>query len=159
MAVRRLAQAAVEGGRSGWSKEARRRLARWHRRRLLDDDGEPSRRKAAPIRLREFADRLSVLWRWLESRIGRQWDEMYSEFCRENDRRSLKGWHLHAHLSYEVANAGFPRQSSNWRRYAVDANGTLRMLRERYCRQRNAVQEENYRARKRSRQRNGSRRK
>lgn len=77
---------------------------------------------------------------------------------RYGGRRSLKGWHLHAHLSYEVANAGFPRQSSNWHRYAVDANGTLRMVRERYCRQRNAAQEENYRARKRSRRRNGSRR-
>ena len=159
MAVRRLARAVIEGGRSGWSKDARRRLARWHRRQVLDHEGEPARRKAAPIKPREFADRLSVLRRWLESRTGRRWDEVYSEFCRANDRRSLKGWHLHAHLSYEVTNAFFPSQSSNWRRHEVDANGTLRMLARVYWRQRSAVQEENYRARKRLRRRNGSCRK
>ena len=159
MAVRRLARAVIEGGRSGWSKDARRRLARWHRRQVLDHEGEPARRKAAPIKPREFADRLSVLRRWLESRTGRRWDEVYSEFCRANDRRSLKGCHLHAHLRYVVRHAGFPRQSSTWRRHAVDANGTLRRLRTHSCRQRNAAQEENYRARKRSRRRNGSRRK
>jgi len=50
-----------------------------------------------------FGDHVNPLRRWLRSKLGRNWDDVYSEFCQEQDRRSIRDWHLHEHLWFEVS--------------------------------------------------------
>lgn len=40
--------------------------------------------------------------RLLTSRLGRPWDEVYSEFCSEFDRRSFTGYSFHRDLAWHV---------------------------------------------------------
>ena len=110
MATRDLARTVVEGGRSGWSKYSRRRSARVGRRGWrFDGDGEPYQRKA-PYHYRQFADKFGPLTRWLKSRAGRPWNDVYAEFCWRYDRRTLKGWHLSGHLLDWVCCTGLKRE-------------------------------------------------
>jgi hypothetical protein len=41
--------------------------------------------------------------RLLASRLGRRWDEVFSEFCSEFDHRSLAGYSFHRDLKWHVA--------------------------------------------------------
>jgi hypothetical protein len=110
MATRDLARTVVEGGRSGGSKYGRRRSARLGRRGWrFDSDGEPYQPKA-PDHYRQFADKLGPLGRWLKSRAGRAWNDVYAEFCWRYDRRTLKGWHLSGHLLDWVCCTGLKRE-------------------------------------------------
>jgi hypothetical protein len=45
-----------------------------------------------------FGDHVAPLDRFVRSRVGRPWDRVYSEVCREMDRRSLVKLHVHQHL-------------------------------------------------------------
>lgn len=164
MATKFLARTVVEGGRSGYSKWERRHNNRVYRRCWrLDDDGEVIVRRPAHS-YRGFADRLVPLYRWLDSRCGLPWAKVYAEFCRENDWRTMKGWHLHEHLSSNVYGAGF-RETGAWRRSRYDyeiEGGILRKAEPTYpwnltVPSLNAVQKENKAARRRARRRNGSR--
>jgi len=47
-------------------------------------------------------DKLSPLYRFLDGQVGRKWDDVYSEICRVNDKRSMIGAHLLGHLAYYV---------------------------------------------------------
>jgi hypothetical protein len=44
----------------------------------------------------------AVLHRFLQSRTGRPWDQVYSEICKEADDRSFEGHHLREYLDYDV---------------------------------------------------------
>lgn len=44
----------------------------------------------------------AILHRFLQSRKGRPWNQVYSEICKEADDRSFKGYHLREYLDYEV---------------------------------------------------------
>lgn len=155
MASRDIARTVVEGGRSNISKFDRRDRNRRERRGV----GHPVYGKLAVGR--QFNDRLSPFFQWIDRQVGRRWDDVYSEFTQRFDRRKVKGWHLHTHLEYEVKNAGFRESISRWydyTNYFVDDEGILRETeRRRYRRELNAVQKENQLARKRARRRNGSR--
>ena len=78
---------------------------------------------------KEQSDRLNPLARFLNSRVGQKWDDVFSEICRQNDRRTLRGHHLREHLEWMVAtwnehNAG---RSFWWRRdFYIDESGFLR---------------------------------
>jgi len=50
----------------------------------------------------EIGTDLAVLRRFLQSRVGRPWDEVYSEVCAEADDRSFDGHHLREWLEMEV---------------------------------------------------------
>lgn len=115
MATRRLARTVVEGGRTGGSKNGRREIARANRRWKLDADGEFEPPIARDGYGREFADRLRALDRWLRSRLGRPWADVYAEFVRENNPRTMKGWHLKSHLASEVSGAGFRETGGEYR--------------------------------------------
>lgn len=84
------------------------------------------------------SDRLSPLWKFLESNVGRKWDDVYSEICRVNDRRSLLGNHLLDHVKglvdivsferngYKYGNRGQLNRGYYYGRYYVDVDGILR---------------------------------
>lgn len=44
----------------------------------------------------------ALLHRFLQSRTGQPWDQVYSEICKETDDRSFEGHHLREYLDYEV---------------------------------------------------------
>jgi hypothetical protein len=50
----------------------------------------------------EIGTDLSVLRRFLQSRVGRPWNEVYSEICAEADYRSFEGHHLREWLEITV---------------------------------------------------------
>jgi hypothetical protein len=85
----------VDTGRSKWEQPRRMREKRdpmyWY----------ATKEKMRPMEWTygtTFGDRLSPLFRWLESNCGRPWDDVYSEFCAVTDRRSIRGHHLWTHL-------------------------------------------------------------
>ena len=129
MSTRRLARTVVAGGRAGYSKYGRKEVARQNRRWKLDEEGEYAPPVVRDGWGREFADRLAPLRRWLESRVGRPWADVYSEFIRENNPRTMKGWHLHSHLAFDVKGAGFREMSGRYigqRDFYLDEAGILR---------------------------------
>lgn len=56
---------------------------------------------------KEFSDCLGALRGNLRVAIGRRWDDVFSEFCRNLDRRSLAGYHIWTHLQYEIETKTF----------------------------------------------------
>lgn len=51
---------------------------------------------------KEFNDYLKPLQRFLRARLGRPWNDVYSEICSHTDRRSTIGNHLLDHVRFEV---------------------------------------------------------
>ena len=47
---------------------------------------------------KSFGDHLSPLKRFLTSRVGKKWDDVYSEICKTHDKRSWMHYHLHIHV-------------------------------------------------------------
>lgn len=47
---------------------------------------------------KEFTDDFAPFRRFLKSKIGQLWDDVYSEICSTVDQRTLRGWHFHTHL-------------------------------------------------------------
>src|SRR5271156_1602451 len=47
---------------------------------------------------KEFTDVLSPLYGAIRKNVGRPWDDVYSEFCKVLDRRSVSGHHIWTHL-------------------------------------------------------------
>jgi hypothetical protein len=122
MATRNLARTVVEGGRSRYSTLYRQQRNRSERRLRFGEEGEIIQGRTRRTEGRDFSDRLSPLERWLQSHVGRGWNNVYREFCERYDRRTLKGWHLNDHLLDMVGLGRFPW---SWR-YRVDERGILR---------------------------------
>lgn len=53
--------------------------------------------KQKPTKTKAFSDRLSPLIRFLEKNVGRNWDDVWSEICKVNDYRCVRGRHLRDH--------------------------------------------------------------
>lgn len=51
---------------------------------------------------KSFTDRLGALRGNLRVAIGRPWNDVYSEFCRNLDRRGVSGYHIWTHLKQEI---------------------------------------------------------
>lgn len=49
-------------------------------------------------RTKYFSDHLGPLYRWLRSKVGQQWDDVYSELCQRLDTSTLSGQHILFHL-------------------------------------------------------------
>jgi len=47
-----------------------------------------------PRTTKDQGDRLKPLYRFLDSRVGRPWDDVYSEICQAANVKTLRGWHL-----------------------------------------------------------------
>lgn len=109
MSKRNIARTAIEGGRAKHCRE-------------MEHDYTVSERREVTIKLRkiavdpeladeffveyrgadfdqfEFADKLRPVKRWICSRVGRPWSEVYSEICTKFDKRSLAGRHIIDHI-------------------------------------------------------------
>lgn len=81
----------------GWTKPGRP---------LRDPDDRPAR-EGMQYRLgmsrKWLNENLRPLQRWLQRQVGRRWDAVYSELCRNVDRRNTVQQHIHLHLRDFVA--------------------------------------------------------
>ena len=137
MATKDLSRTIIEGGRSGYYKaecreEIRAERAAWRAqaRIIARDperwDEEPDARRG-PVMV-DFADKLSPIYRFIDSRVGRSWDKTRSELFSKFDTRTTAGRHaLHDHLLRDVSENPEPSPSI-WQRdrYFRDAEGLLR---------------------------------
>jgi hypothetical protein len=115
MSTKYLARSIIEGGRSGHYKaECRRRMseerAAWRAEARIiarDPEGYEDLAKPEPRRGHvsvEFSDKLSIVYRFLESNVGRSWDAVRSELCEKFDTRTTQGRHiLFDHLLKDVS--------------------------------------------------------
>lgn len=51
---------------------------------------------------KQQTDLLGPLYRFIRSRVGKNWDSVWSEICEHADSRSMMGDHLRRHVSYIV---------------------------------------------------------
>jgi hypothetical protein len=49
-------------------------------------------------RTKYFSDHLGPLRRWLRSKVGESWDNVYSELCQQLETRTLSGQHILSHV-------------------------------------------------------------
>lgn len=72
-------------------------------------------------------DKLGPLEGFLRSSIGRQWNDVYAEICRVNDKRSMLGHHLFSHLRQMVTAPGFRESRFLFHStdFFADTDGTL----------------------------------
>ncbi len=68
----------------------------------LRDFGLLPRLKSKNLVYGERCDRFNPLRRFLEKRLGQSWDDVWSEICGVNDRRSVTGYHLRLHVEQMV---------------------------------------------------------
>lgn len=79
---------------------------------------------------KSFADRISPLKRFLISKVGKPWNDVWKEICQNNDNSSVpgfnRGWHLRHHVLMMVSNTGLTTDWP-WRypTFIVDSNGIL----------------------------------
>ncbi|NWH09419.1 MAG: hypothetical protein HXY22_12395 [Alphaproteobacteria bacterium] len=94
---------------------------------------EGMRRRYHPFGDRKvFNDHLAPLHRFLQKSVGRKWDEVYSEICRDLDARNVVQDHLRLHVKQEVdvhlrlgANGEWRSATfGSWRRRGADGGGS-----------------------------------
>lgn len=56
---------------------------------------------------KSLSDALGALRGNVRKAVGRQWDDVYSEFCQHLDRRGISGYHIWTHLMQEVTTKTF----------------------------------------------------
>lgn len=136
MATRNLARTVIEVGRTSWSKEERKDLRRRERRearRFCDDAAsllDLDDLQSAPVRYGrgyEFAqdDKLGPARRWLDSRVGRPWDEVYSELSAKFRGRGIALSHVVDFHMLAWVDRGAERWWGSYD-YSVDEDGILR---------------------------------
>jgi hypothetical protein len=111
-----------KGCKKGWSRLFR------------EPDDEPAHTSMRPKGMYDYfeqGDKLNPLVRFLESRVGRRWDDVYSEICRVNDKRSMLGFHLLTHLSQYVSAPGLKRNRYSHARFFSDDDGVLQKKQQR----------------------------
>ena len=122
------------------------------KRHFKIDEDSPTTEKMRRKRMKGQSDRLKPLYRFLLKSVGRPWSEVYSEICKSNDRRNIRGNHVREHVWHYVQDnpsfdriiiphgehAGKPallpsKDCSRWWRYNlleffIDSNGILQRL-------------------------------
>lgn len=139
MSKKDLSRTIIEGGRNSFNKFERRYSNKKERtavkKYLHQVKHDPDLfdyevcQERVPVR-REFDDKLGPVVRWLESRIGMSWDDVYSEIRTKFDVRTIAGRHVVVDhmLGYVVK----PNQISRWgyeirdRSLYIDDEGFLR---------------------------------
>ena len=119
MATKNLSRTPIEGGRTGRNKHDRRYSNREERvatrgalakvRATGDGDDLPiiKRNKV----MKEFADKLSVVYRFLDANVGKYWPKVYSELRKKFDSRTTAGRHiLFDHMLCGIKGAGQQEQ-------------------------------------------------
>lgn len=90
------------GGSRGCEKygRTRERGTRGDFELLPSSEGMRPRRRG--VWRKEFSDLVSPLHRFLLSRVGRPWDDVFSEVCSMHGLGSTVHWHLRRHVAFEV---------------------------------------------------------
>ena len=136
MAVRNLARTVIEVGRTTASKWGLKQLRRLDRRKarnycrsaLLDDLEELG---SAPLRgRRDYSfsqeDKLGPAKRWLDSKVGQKWDDVYSELTEKFRGGGIALSHVvDEHIMNWVNHTG-DVQYRRYDEYIVDDEGILR---------------------------------
>lgn len=136
MSKKDLSRSIIEGGRISHNKWERRNSSRVERvneraflKKIVHDPELVDRtvhEKRQKVR-KEFGDKLSPIYRWLDSRIGRPWDEVYSEIKSKFDVRTIAGQHvIYDHLLASVDRGETYSRFGSYYGYYVDPEGVLR---------------------------------
>jgi len=94
--------------RGGWGiRSANKTHLAIHPGKFEDDDHGTTRHPIARRRqfgwnAKEFSDLINPLRRYLVSKIGKKWNDIYSELSKTLDRRSMAGRHIWSHVTGEV---------------------------------------------------------
>lgn len=112
MATKKLSRTVIEGGRHGFNKYERRNSHAEVRAEERDyikavmcnldlaDEIEIGERR--PV-MKEFTDKLSPMYRWIDAQVGRPWSEVRSEVFQKFDTRTTAGRHItFDHLLREI---------------------------------------------------------
>ncbi|MEM9213081.1 MAG: hypothetical protein AAGD25_01940 [Cyanobacteria bacterium P01_F01_bin.150] len=104
MSEHRLDEILIERPRSGWRKKTSRNTKFW--RQLTEEASTDGLLRPYRIKTRDrtkyLSDNLGPLRGFLQSRVGQQWDEVYSELSQRLDRNTVSGQHVIQHLWLEV---------------------------------------------------------
>lgn len=104
---------------------SRPRIKSWKklsRKKFREEDEIPiSIKKQLGWNKKQQSDLINPLRRFLRKNVGRKWNDVWSEICVSNDRRTISGSHLRDHVQMEVEQN---RLYSPYRFY-VDENGIL----------------------------------
>lgn len=122
MSTKRLSKTAIEGGRRGFNKwerrhshaEVRAEERDYLKQVMIDLEAADEEEIDLPRPVyKEFSDKLNPMYRWLESQVGRPWDEVRSEVFTKFDTRTTAGRHItFDHLLQEVVDteSGFDKR-------------------------------------------------
>lgn len=103
MSTKNLSRTVIEGGRARRNKWDRRYSSKAERAKTreyvanLVKDPEYTEDACQPKRDavgKDFADKLSPIYRWIRAQVGRKWDEVKSEVFETFDTRNLAGRHV-----------------------------------------------------------------
>lgn len=100
MATKNISRTAIEGGRSNSWKVLTRHFEKSFRQksRIFDEDSDyPSKVKSLNMRYYQ-TDHLNPVLNFLISRVGKPWNDVYSEICKRFDRRTVAGQHILQHI-------------------------------------------------------------
>ncbi|HVI41291.1 MAG TPA: hypothetical protein VM577_11585 [Anaerovoracaceae bacterium] len=140
MSTKKLDKTAIEGGRINGYKYERKQSLRSARRgvkqvlqsiRDYEDVCEvefPEREKSTYWDGEKFKDKLSPVYRWIETRVGLPWDETHSLMRKRFDARTTPGRHiLFDHMLNQIwTSQDHTTLQSEYREYYVDGYGILR---------------------------------
>lgn len=139
MSKKNLSGTAIEGGRSGYSKNERRESSRHERANMhtliagahgdpeaFDDVVLPQRKKA----YKDFADKLNPVQRWMDDRVGKSWNKTYSLLKKKFDSRTTAGRHIvYDHMLRDVwTSPDRTSEFAQYHRYYVDIRGIMRKM-------------------------------
>lgn len=143
MSTKNLSRTIIEGGRSTHNKFERRESHRTARRaqniechkltidpELFEED--PEVEVETDKVYKAFDDKLQPLENWIHSKIGRNWNKVYSEIRAKFDVRTTPGRHvIEDHLLVDVSGPNVKGRSRSWFRdngtkYITNAQGVLK---------------------------------
>lgn len=103
MSTKRLQKTVIEGGRLGFNKYDRRNSNKKQRAteraymaavmKDLECYDEDMLEERDPVG-KEFGDKLSPMFRWLDAQVGRKWSEVRSEVFKKFDTNTTAGRHI-----------------------------------------------------------------
>ena len=132
MSTKNISRSAIEGGRSSRNKFERRRSSQAERinTRLkiatTHNDGEALHDAVMPTRIhvyKEFSDKLSPVYRWLDSHVGESWNDVRALLTSQFDTRTTAGRHVF--YDHIIGNVMMPGDIHDYNDYYVDDNGFL----------------------------------
>lgn len=141
MSTKNLARTVIEGGRCGYYKGEVQEYASSERAsgraylRLVARDPEAADAVLDPVRKPAmvcFSDKLSPVYAYLDSRVGKSWDKTFAEVCAKFDLRTTPGRHVtNDHMLAVIAMNDEHKLVDQYGvgryyRYFVDRHGILR---------------------------------